>query len=286
MDNNIKYCLVTGASEGFGKALALECASRNFNLVLVALPGRELFDLADFIRRNYPVDVVAMPFDLCLEENCSRLFEAVSALGLSVNMLINNAGLGSTMLFGEGSISFYQKQVRLNVVATTLLTRLFLDMLKTNSPSYILNVGSLSSFFFLAKKQVYGATKSFIYSFSKSLRCELRADDVHVSVICPGGMNTNSSVMLLIKSANLISRLSVLDPEVVAATAISGLLNHREVIISGRLNKLFLIINNLLPGFIKRMITGRQMKNLQSVTAIEARESQLGLMKQLKLLAG
>ncbi|MES2891902.1 MAG: SDR family NAD(P)-dependent oxidoreductase [Bacteroidota bacterium] len=282
MNNNL-YCLITGASEGFGRALALECASRKMNLVLVALAGPELNFLADFIRRNYGVEVVALAADLCSEEQCNQLYQTICDRNLPVNMLINNAGLGSTMLFGEGNIAFYQKQVQLNVMATTLLTRLFLEILKANAPSYILNVGSLSCFFALPKKQVYGATKSFIYSFSRSLCAELKEDRVHVSVICPGGMNTNNSVTLLARSSGFISKMSIMNPEEVAGIAISGLLNRKEVILSGRLNRTFLLLNALLPGCIKNMITNRHMRNLASVTSPGTNQSSLHLVQKLNL---
>ena len=269
---NKNYCLITGASEGFGKALAFECASRKMNLILVALPGPELYYLANFIKRNYGVDAIAIEKDLTCEENCKAVYQFVHEMKLQVNMLINNAGLGGTMLFSEGSFSFYQKQIKLNIIATTLFTHLFLDMLKANGPSYILNVGSLSSYFYLNKKQVYGATKSFIYSFSKSLRRELKNDGISVSVICPGSMNTNISVTCLLKTSSRVSRLSVMNPEDVAPIAIKGLLNRKEVIIPGRMNKLFLFVNKLLPDLIKNLILGWQMKNIQSVTAIETNQ--------------
>ena len=266
---NSNYCLITGASEGFGKALALECASRKMNLVLVALPGPELHSLVGFIKRNFQVDVVIIEKDLTVEENCISVFKQVEERRLPVNMLINNAGVGSTMMFSEGSIDFYQKQIKLNAVATTLLTHLFLDTLKQNGPSYILNVGSLSSFFFLAKKQVYGATKSFIYFFSKSLRRELQADNVHVSVVCPGGMKTNASVIMVIRSCNWIGRQSFMNPEDVARIAIDGLLKKKEEIIPGRVNQAFLLFNKLLPGFIKKMLTNYQMRKLRAVPKTE-----------------
>ena len=282
----VKHTLITGASEGFGKALALECASRKMNLILVALPGPEIYYLADFIKRNYKVDVIAIEADLTIEENCIMVFKQVQELGIAVNMLINNAGLGGTMLFSEGSIAFYQKQIKLNITATTLLTHLFLDMLKSNGPSYILNVGSLSSYFFLPKKQVYGATKSFIYSFSKCLRNELHKDEISVSIICPGNMNTNISVTQLLKTSGWLSRHSVMNPEDVAPIAIDGLLNKREVIIPGRINKMFLLLNQLLPSIIKKMIISYQMKNIKSVTAIELKQQTIPFTeKQNSLIA-
>lgn len=258
------YCLITGASEGFGKSLALDCARRNMNLILVALPGPELYNLACFIQRNYAVLVISIEKDLSKEDNCIALFEEIKTLRLSVNVLINNAGIGSTMLFSEGTIQLYQKQIKLNIMATTLLTRLFIPVLKENSPSYILNVGSLSCFFFLAKKQVYGGTKSYIYFFSKSLRRELSSEGIHVSVICPGSMNTNTSVTLLNKSSGWLARQAVMEPKEAARIAIEGLLARKEVIIPGKLNQFFLLLDRILPASIKRIITNRQMKKLNS----------------------
>ncbi len=165
--NNRFYTLITGASEGLGKAMAIECARRQMNLVLVALPGSELSQLAGFISRNFNVCVTVFEKDLSNESDCYALYQEVSMQQLNVNMLINNAGIGSTAPFGETNPGFFEKQIRLNVLATTLITRLFLPDLEKRFPSYILNVGSLCSFFYLPKKQVYGGTKSFIYFFFK-----------------------------------------------------------------------------------------------------------------------
>jgi hypothetical protein len=254
------YTLITGASEGLGKALAIECASRGMHLILVALPGSELCFLADFIKRNYHVDVISIEKDLCKDESCVQLFNEVTTMKLQVDMLINNAGIGSTLLFEDGSISLFEKQIKLNVLATTLITRLFLEMLKRNSPSYILNVGSMASFFYLPKKQVYGATKSFIHFFSKSLRKELLKDKILVSVLCPGGMNTNPTLTLMNRTGNWLSRISVMNPEEVVPVAIDGLLKGKEVIIPGRVNKIFMLLDKILPDRIIKIITSNGMK--------------------------
>jgi len=266
--HNTCYTLITGASEGLGKALAFECAGRNMNLILVALPGPELTALASLIKANYPIQVTCIGKDLCKDESCIELYDEVTELNLPVNMLINNAGIGSTILFEEGSTGLYEKQIRLNVLATTLLTRLFLKTLQRNSHSYILNVGSMASFFYLPKKQVYGATKSFIYFFSKSLRKELGKSNVHVSVLCPGGMNTNLSLTLMNKTGNYLSRLSVMNPEEVVPIAIDGLLKGKEVIIPGKLNNFFMLLDKILPGAIKKIITGQGMKKLNPANSL------------------
>src|SRR3954467_3324328 len=123
------YTIITGASEGFGKALSIECGRRNMNLILVALPGIELHQLATTIRKQFYVDVLCIEKDLCEENTCQELFNEVKAMGLRVNMLFNNAGIGSTEFFGEASVSIYERQIKLNVLATTRLTRLFLPEL-------------------------------------------------------------------------------------------------------------------------------------------------------------
>jgi short-subunit dehydrogenase len=191
---NDKYVLITGAGEGLGKSLAFEFARRGWNLILVALPGPQLCSLACFIRRNYLADVITYETDLCEEQNCIELYEKIHMKGIRIQILINNAGIGNTFQFSEGSIGFFGQQIKLNVLATTLITKLFLKDLCDGGPSYIVNIGSLSSFFFLPCKQVYGGTKSFIYSFSKSLRSELSGKGVSVSVVCPA-----ASIQILIK---------------------------------------------------------------------------------------
>jgi uncharacterized protein len=259
---NRYYTLITGASEGLGKSLAMECARRKMNLVLIALPGVELTNLSSMIRMKYDVDVIPIAKDLCSENSCVELFGEVMNLNIHINMLVNNAGIGSTCLFEEGDVSFFERQIKLNVLATTMITRLFLAMLKRTSPSYILNVGSLASYFPIPQKQVYGATKSYIYYFSNCLREELKKDKVFVSVLCPGPLNTNARVKAMIKKGNYLIRTSSLDPDDTAGDIITGLLNKKRVMVPGLLNKCYLILYTLLPDFVKAMITNPCIKRL------------------------
>jgi short-subunit dehydrogenase len=111
---------------------------------------------------------------------------------------------------------------------------------------------------------VYGATKSYVYSFSKSLRGELSSEGVNVSVVCPGGMNTNPTIIKTNKSNNWLARKSIMNPEEVAPIAIKGLLNRKEIIIPGRMNKLFLIIDKLVPSFLIKMIANNHFNKFKS----------------------
>jgi uncharacterized protein len=262
--HRICYTLITGASEGLGKALAIECASRKMNLILVALPNSGLNELANFIRCNFMTDVVIFEKDLGKTVSCYELFSSIKNQNLHVQTLINNAGIGGTQFFSEGNPDLYEKQINLNVLATTILTRLFLYNLEKNTPSYILNVGSMASFFALPKKQVYGGTKSYILSFSKSLRKELKRDNIHVSVLCPGGINTNLPVTLLNKSGTWLSQISIMNPEDVAPIAITELLKGKEVIIPGVINNFYMLLDKILPAVLKIKLTDYAMTKLKT----------------------
>ncbi len=256
------YTLITGASEGFGKALALECARRGMNLILVALPGQELLQLGNYIENEFGVKTVCLPHDLTRKEEFGLLLEEVNQRKLEINMLINNAGIGGTHLFKERDDSFYQRQIALNVTAPTLLTYLLLDNLEQSGPSHILNVSSLAGFFFLPQKQVYGGTKSYLVSFSKSLRLELKQKRIFVSAVCPGGMNTTLALVLQNRGLSGISRWSVMNPEDVARITLDKLIRKRIVIIPGFWNRCFILLSKLLPGFVKDMLIMLQAARL------------------------
>ena len=248
------YTLITGASEGFGKALSLECAKRKMNLILVALQGEELHNLGRYIEKEFKVHTICFPHDLTNKEECDQLYHEVKRSGIKVNMLFNNAGIGGTHLFKERDAGYYRRQIELNIVTPTLLTHLFMETLQQNSPSYILNVSSLAGFINLPLKQVYGGTKSYIVSFSKSLGQELKGKNINVSIVCPGGMNTTLALILYNRSLSGIGRWSIMNPEDVARITVESLLRNKEVIIPGFWNRLLLGLNKLLPEKLKKIL--------------------------------
>lgn len=255
-----KYALITGASEGLGKFLAIECAKKELNLVLVALPGSGLINLQNYIIRTFNVDVLCIETDLSQEKNCYQLHEQVKNRNISISVLINNAGVGGTFPFDEKEPSYYSKVISINVITPTVLCRLFLPDLKKNAPSFIMNVGSLAGLFDLPNKQVYGGTKSYLLSFSRSLRRELKRNHVSVSVLCPGGMNTGWRLTMENRMMGTwISRQSVMEPSDVAAIGIQKMFEKKELIITGFWNRCFLFWDRLFPNPIKDSMMNYQM---------------------------
>lgn len=253
------YTLITGASQGFGKAMALEFANRNMNLVLVALPDSGLCDLADFIRKQFNVQVLSLELDLSLTDSCYIIADFIKDNDLQVKYLVNNAGILSRGFFEDLDEAFILKQIEVNIIAPTLLIRLLLSNLKKSSPSAILNISSMACFFALPKKQVYCGTKAYLTSFSKSLAKELKKDNISVTIICPGGLNTTTRLCYQNRIVGWITRKTVLNPETAAKIAINGMFNKRRVIVPGFVNKCFMLLDKVLPEFIQDKLTNREI---------------------------
>jgi hypothetical protein len=261
-----QYTLLTGASQGLGKAMTFELAKRGMNLFLVALPDSGLEDLSSFIKQNYAVDVHYLEVDLSKTESYYEILGNIEKFNIPLKYLINNAGVLSRGLFQELDDRFIHDQIMVNVTAPTMLTRLLLKNLKENSPSGILNVSSLASFFPLPKKQVYCATKAFLSSFSKSLRKELKEDHISVSVVSPGSLNTTTKLCCQNKKLGWLNRQSVLDPESVANMAIDGMLTGKKEIIPGFINNCFVKIDKVLPEYIEDKLTNNEIKKIEVIT--------------------
>lgn len=250
-DHNKKFTLITGSSCGIGKAIAIECASRSQNLLLVALPGKELTETENYIRKNFDVECHSYGIDLTQHCSATEVFTWATENSFRVNILINNAGIGSMGGFDELPIDFYYDQLNLNVVNTCILTRVFLHELHKNSPSYILNLGSLGGFFSIPTKVVYSATKSFVHSFSKSLRLELKSSDISVSLLSPGGTDTNHKTIASNKDLKSFGKWSILQPEQVAREGVDGMLKKKAVIIPGIFNRIYYFLSRFTPSFLE-----------------------------------
>ena len=257
------FSLVTGASKGLGKAMSLEFAKRGRNLVLVALPNSGLGELTYFIRKNFNVEVFYLEVDLSMTKNYYIISDYIKDNDIHLKYLVNNAGILSRGLFDDLDDRFILDQIEVNVSAPTLLIKLLLKNLKENAPAGILNVSSLASFFAIPKKQVYGGTKAYLLSFSNSLRKDLKRDNISVTTVCPGPLNTTTKLCYQNRIVGLISRESVLTPESVAKTSIDGMLAGKKIIIPGFINKCFIVLEKILPEFIQDKLTNGEINKFE-----------------------
>lgn len=259
------FTLVTGASKGFGKAMSLELAERGMNLVLIALPNSGLKELARFIEKNYGVEVFYLEEDLSIIDTYYEIFDFIENNSINIKYLINNAGILSRGFFEDLENQFVIDQIEVNVLAPTVLIKLLLPNLKNNAPSGILNISSMAGFFALPKKQVYGGTKAYIISFSKSLRKELKKDNISVTTICPGAMNTTTKLCYQNRILGFMARESTLTPEYAAKVAIEGMIKGKKVLVPGFINKCFVALDKLLPESIEDKLTSGEIEKLESI---------------------
>ncbi len=262
---NKTYTLITGAGSGIGRALAFDAAQRGWNLILIALPGEGLDLLSEKLKKEYKIDARFFEIDLTEEEAPLKVFRWCQNLHLKVNRLINNAGIiSSGRPFEEDSYAFYEKMMGVNVVAVTLLTRVFLPELKKLSFACILNVGSTGSFVPFPYKTVYGATKSFIYSFTMALREELRESRVKVSTLCPGSVPTNHKIRKRTEKAGWLWKISILQANQVARIGLDSMERNRRLTVPGCVNKFYKNLCMILPIFIKMRIMTLVFKKMIS----------------------
>ena len=188
-----KLSLVTGASSGIGKAIAADLASRGSNLILTARSKDRLEALAAELHADRRLKVEVITLDLAADGAPQRLFEEVGRRGLSVDLLVNNAGFGKWGSFLDDDRPTYAEMMSLNMRAVVGLCHLFLPSMTAKGDCGILNVGSTASFIPVPWSAVYGATKAFVLSFSEALAYEYRDRGVQVTILCPGNTQSNFS---------------------------------------------------------------------------------------------
>ena len=252
----MNYALITGASRGLGREYALELAQRGKNLILISLPDPELEILAQSIRSTYNVDVVCFETDLSEKRNVILLAESVNK-NYSVDLLINNAGIGGSRKFTEAELGYIDTIIQLNVMAPSILIHQLMPNLLRRKKAYILNVSSMAAFTPTGYKTVYPASKAFIHSLSRSLHEEFKNTGVFVSVINPGAMKTSDEITKRIEKQGFWGKLTLLDPAKVAHFSIKQLYKQDSVIM---VNPLSWAILHILPIWIVLPLLTRTIK--------------------------
>jgi uncharacterized protein len=253
------FTLITGASTGLGKELAIACARRGMNLLLVALPDGNLELLCRDLEREFGIRARSFETDLTERSAIQGLAEQV--LGdYRVNFLINNAGIGGSHAFETSAVDDIDNIILLNIRALSLLTRLMIPELKSHSQSYILNVSSMAAFSPIPFKTVYPASKAFVSNFSRSLSQELKGSSVRVSVVYPGPIATNPDVVRRIMKQGAAGQVGLLPASCIAAICLKSVRHHKEVIVPGIMNKLMLLVIRVVPAWIRLRFLSRVIR--------------------------
>ncbi|MEI8187121.1 MAG: SDR family oxidoreductase [Chlorobiaceae bacterium] len=239
------FTLITGASMGIGEAFAREYARIGHNLVLVARSHERLQALAEELRMKRGVVVEVCVEDLSDPESPGRIYDFCRLKKADIDLLVNCAGLSCAGDFAKMPYEKLEEIIMVNVMATSRLTRLFLNDMIAGKKGSIINVASLGGLQGVPGLGLYSATKSFIITLTEALHEELKGSGVKVIAVCPGFINTGFFIHSGHNAANL--RLPISGTDVVVKAAIRGLARNRIHIFPT-------LIDNIL-AFSQRLVT-------------------------------
>jgi short-subunit dehydrogenase len=248
------YALVTGASKGIGQAIAEELAFRKIDLLLVARSADLLKQTALTLSSKYAISTDWLALDLSDPNSANKIAEWCKLKNYTVHILVNNAGYGLSGPFEKYDPADDLNMMQLNMIAPVQLCKLFLPQLRQHPTAYILNISSSAAYQAVPLLTLYAATKSFVLSFSRGLRQELRDSGVSVTCVCPGATDTGFSARAMIGEKGLKTAEKFnMKANVVARTAVNAMFAKKPEVITGLLNKIAASMVWLLPkGIIER----------------------------------
>lgn len=178
--------IITGASTGIGKALAEEFSRHGNDVLLIARSEDKLRKEKEKIQSIYHTHAEYIALDLMEEDAPKRVLRYVQENRISVDCLVNNAGIGNACIFQESEWSRDESIVKLNILALMHMNRLFLPIMCEQGHGTIVNIASTLAFAPTAGEAVYAASKAFVLSFSQALHEETKGTGVSVLTLCPG----------------------------------------------------------------------------------------------------
>ena len=243
--------LVTGASSGIGAALARTFASQGFALVLTARRESLLKELSEELSPLTGVTYIVS--DLASEDGVGALLREIAALEISVDVLVNNAGIAYSENFDLLDDVGIQQLISLNITALSTLTLHFVKEMKHRGSGRILNVASVAAFQPVPSMSIYAASKAFVLSLTESLSEELRDTGVSVTALCPGLTNTD---MVQDLSASNVPPFMMSRVEDVAREGFDALMAREVIRIPGVANQAAVTWAKHQPRWLVRGIGG------------------------------
>lgn len=253
-----RWALVTGASGGLGADFARRLAMRGCNVILVARREDQLLSLGEELTRRYGTQVEIMTMDLTAPDAPQALYDRVQDAGLSVDVLINNAGYGLYGPFMEIPWEREHNMLELDIVTPVHLTKLFVPDMVKRGFGFVLLIASIGAYQPSPLYASYAAAKSFILNFGEALNYELRKTKVRCTVISPG-ITATEFLKVAGQRSSLYQRLTMMQSEDVARIGIEAMLKGRSSVVPGRLNAVTVWTNRLIPRRLSAAVAYRLM---------------------------
>ncbi len=238
--------LVTGASAGIGRALALRFATGGFDLIVTARRPAELDALAVEVA-SLGRTFHALPADLSDPAAVPKLWQSIADAGLAVDALAANAGFGQYGPFADADPDRLLALMQVNMVALAHLTRLALPGMIQRGHGRILTVASIAGYLPGPRMAAYYASKAFVRSLSEALSHEVRGTGVTVTCLCPGPVRTEFARAAVMTESALFDGPGVTTAEAVADAGYRGLMAGRRTVVPGWRNKLGVFATRFVP---------------------------------------
>ena len=252
--------LVTGASGGIGVDLA-DCFARDgYDVIVTARSQAALEQVAARLAREHSVTATPIACDLAEAGGARKLAQAVTASGLGVDVLVNNAGYGHAGPFTSTDLATQVGMIDLNVRALVELTHLHWDGMRQRRRGGVLNVASTAAFQPGPFMAVYYASKAFVLSFSEALWEEARGTGVKVSCLCPGPTMSGFRARAGTDKTKLAAAARQVPSMPVAEAGYRAFQNDERVCVTGTRNK---VVAKLVPMLPRRTVL-RMVRELQS----------------------
>ncbi len=244
----MSFALVTGASKGIGRSIALELASRKTDLLLVARNEELLRSLCETIQKDHNVLCHYLALDLSAPHAPEQVYNWCRTNGYEVSILVNNAGYGLSGAFEKYSLGDHLNMMQLNMNVVVEMTYHFLPGLKKQQKAYIMNIASSAAYQAVPYLSAYAATKSFVLQFSRGLHLELKGTPVSVTCVSPGATDTSfvDRANIGAKGLELAGKFNM-QPAEVARIAVNAMFKGKTEVITGFLNKIGAALAWLLP---------------------------------------
>ncbi len=258
-----KTALITGASSGLGKAFAEELAERQYNLVILARSEDKLQQLKLQLERQHQVSVELIVQDLSVPHASQSVFKQVTEKGLTIDLLINNAGFGDYGTFSDRPLDKQVKMIQLNITALVELTHLFLPIMQQRQSGGIINVSSITAYQPIPYLSVYAATKAFVLSFTESLWAENKHTGISILALCPGPSESKFFEVAEFPQsfANQNGNTSLTPASEVVKEALKALAKNQANVVTGGLgNQVIVNLSRFLPREMLVSVVEKQFR--------------------------
>lgn len=253
--------LITGASQGIGRALAEAAVRRGARVLAVARSQALLDELTKGLSASNGTPMgklETLDADITKPEDRRRMVEAAEQRFGGLDILINNAGIGATGHFVETNPENLRKIMEVNFFGLTETTRAFIPVLRRGTNPAIVNISSIAAKRGIPARSEYSASKFAVQGFSVALRAELAKDGIDVLLVCPGLTQTNFSQNMLEQKARIqMDHMRGMTAEQVADAALNAIAKGKREVVLTFQGKLMSFVNRFLPRLADRIAARR-----------------------------